>query len=68
MYGEIIRMIDLCEKITQTETSDSTQRKKAIIHQVATMLSTFKNVLYHGHNHLLITDAGNPTQWLSFEH
>ena len=29
--------------------------KKAIIHQLTTMLSTSNNVLFPGHNHLLIT-------------
>ena len=27
--------------------------KKASIHQVTTMLATFKNVLFQGHNHLM---------------
>ena len=31
--------------------------KKATIHQVTTMLSTSKNVLFPGHNHLLATGA-----------
>ena len=29
--------------------------QKAIIHQLATMLSTSKHVLFKGHNHLLTT-------------
>ena len=31
------------------------QHKEAIINQVTTMLSTSKNVLFPGHNHLLST-------------
>ena len=31
--------------------------QKATIHQVTTMLSTSKNVLFPGHNHLLTTSA-----------
>ena len=34
--------------------------KKAIIHQVATMVATVKNVLFPGHNHLLTTRADDP--------
>ena len=37
------------------------QRTKAIIHQLTTMLSTSKNVLYPGHNHLLTTSADDHT-------
>ena len=35
--------------------------KKATVHQVTTMLSTSKNVLFPGHNHLLTTGADDPT-------
>ena len=35
--------------------------KKATIHQVTTILTTSKNVLYPGQNHLLITGADDPT-------
>ena len=35
--------------------------KIATIHQVTTMLGTFKNVLFLGHNHLLTTGADGPT-------
>ena len=38
-----------------------TQHKKAIIHQVTTMLSTSKNVLFPCHNHLLTTGSDNLT-------
>ena len=38
-----------------------TQRKKATIHQLTTMLSTSKNVLVPGHNHLLTTSADEPS-------
>ena len=41
--------------------------KKATIHRVTTMLATFKNVLFPGHNHLLITGADDPILWLSPE-
>ena len=37
------------------------QRKKATIHELTTMLSTSKNVLFAGHNHLLTPGAGDPT-------
>ena len=37
------------------------QRIKATIHQLATMLCTSKNVLFPGHNHLLTTRADDPT-------
>ena len=36
-------------------------RKKATIHQVTTMLATFKNVLFPGHNHLLTTATDDPS-------
>ena len=39
--------------------------QKATIHQVTTMLATSKNVLFPGHNHLLITGPDNLTLWLS---
>ena len=35
--------------------------KKTTIHQVITMLSTSKNVLFPGHNHLLTTSTDEPT-------
>ena len=38
-----------------------TGQKKAIIHQVNTMLATSKNVLFPGHNHLLTTGADDLT-------
>ena len=34
--------------------------KNATIHHVATMLATFKNVLFPGHNHLLTTSTDDP--------
>ena len=42
--------------------------KNATIHQVTTMLSTAKNVLFLGHNHLLTTSTDEPTLSLSPEH
>ena len=36
-------------------------RKKATIHQVTTMLATSINVLFTGHNHLLITSTDDPS-------
>ena len=42
---------------------DCTLGKKAIIHQVTTMLSMSKNILFLGHNHLLATGADD--QWLA---
>ena len=36
-------------------------RKKATIHQVTAMLTTSKNVLFPGHNHLLTTGIEDPT-------
>ena len=38
-----------------------TQGKNATIHQLTTMLSTSKTVLFPGHNHLLTTGADDPT-------
>ena len=35
--------------------------KKATIHKLPTMLSTSKNVLVPGHNHLLTTGTDEPT-------
>ena len=40
-------------------------RKKATIHEVATMLVTSKNVLFLGDNHLLTTGTDDPTLCLS---
>ena len=37
------------------------QHKKALIHQLTTMLSTSKNVFFPGHNHLLTADADDLT-------
>ena len=34
--------------------------QKPTIHQVTTMLSTFKSVQFPGHNHLLTTGADDP--------
>ena len=39
----------------------TTLRKKATIHQVTTMLTTSKNVLFPGHNHLLTTGTDDPS-------
>ena len=36
-------------------------RKKATVHQVTTMLATSKTVLFTGHNHLVTTDADDPS-------
>ena len=38
---------------------DTITTQKATVHQLTTMLSTSKNVLFPGHNHLLTTGAGN---------
>ena len=35
-------------------------RKKGTIHQVTTMLATYRNVLFPGHNHLLTTGSDDP--------
>ena len=40
-----------------------TQRKQATIHQLPTSLTTSKNVLFSGHNHLLTTGADDLTLW-----
>ena len=42
--------------------------KKAIIHQVTTMLTTSKNALFPGHNHQLTTITDDLTFDLSSEH
>ena len=36
-------------------------QKKATIHQVTTMLATYKNVLFPGHNHLITTGTDDQT-------
>ena len=42
--------------------SSHTQRKKKpTIHQLTTMLATFKDVLFPGHNHLLTTGIDDLT-------
>ena len=43
-----------------------TPRKKAMIYQVTTMLSTLK--MSYSHNHLLTTSADDPTLKVSSEH
>ena len=35
--------------------------QKVFIHQLTTMLSTSKNVLFPGHNHLQTTGADDPS-------
>ena len=35
--------------------------KNAVIHHVATILATSENVLFSGHNHLLIAGTDDPT-------
>ena len=42
--------------------------QKVTIHQVTTMLATYKIVLFPGHNHLLTTGTDDPTLWLSPKH
>ena len=46
---------------------NNTLCKKATIHQVTTMLTTSKNVLFPGHNHLLTTGTDDLTPWLLSE-
>ena len=41
--------------------------KKPLSTSLITMLSTSKNVLFPGHNHLLTSGADDPTLWLSSE-
>ena len=36
-------------------------RKKAIIHEVTTMLTTSENALFSGYNHLLTTSTDDPS-------
>ena len=38
-----------------------TAQKNAAVHQQTTMLATFENDLFPGHNHLLTTGADDPT-------
>ena len=42
--------------------------KKAVIPQPTAMVSTSKDVLFPGDNHLLTTGADDPTLWLLLEH
>ena len=44
---------------------EPTLGKKATIYHLTTMLSTSKNVLFPGHNHLLTTGADDPSPELS---
>ena len=44
------------------------QRKKATIHQLTTVLFTSKNVLFPCHNYLLTTGADDPSLELSPKH
>ena len=45
----------------KTQTQSYFSAKKAIIHQVTTMLATSENVLFPGHNHLLTTSTDDLT-------
>ena len=47
--------------VVVTASRKKTLGKKATVHQLTTMLSTSKNVLFQGHNHLLTTDADDPS-------
>ena len=44
-----------------TELAVQTNIASVTIHQLTTMLVTFKNVLFPGHNHLLTTVADDPS-------
>ena len=44
----------------------ATTDKKATINQLTTMLSTSKNVLFPGHNHLLTTSANEMTRHFDY--
>ena len=60
----------VCTLYNQSTTARGPQSshcaKKATIHQVTTMLTTSKNVLFPGHNHLLTTGTDKPfTRWCS---
>ena len=48
--------------------SDFMPAKKVTIHQVTTMLSTSKDILFPGHNHLLTTSTDDLTLCLSPKH
>ena len=51
-------MIKLCAGVMHDDkVYRLTLRKKATVHQVTTMIATFKNVLFPGCNHLLIISA-----------
>ena len=54
-------MPHLTTKMPRLSESDYTLPKKATIHQVTTMLSTSKNVLFPGHDHLLTTGTDDPS-------
>ena len=41
--------------------------QKATIHQLTTMLVSYKNVIFPDHNHLLTSSADDPILWLSPE-
>ena len=46
--------------LAQKQVNKMALLKKATIHQVTTMLTTSKSVLFPGHNHLLATGADDP--------
>ena len=55
-----------CIEITQhLNLQLCSQRKKATMHHVTTMLVTSKNVLFPGHNYLLTTGTDDLILWLS---
>ena len=54
-----IKQIHILQWLDQLHTI--TLRVKATIHQVTTMLVTYRNVLFPGHNHLLTTGTDDPS-------
>ena len=56
-----MKMISKIGKRKMLNNEEASLGKKATIHQVTTMLATFNNVLFLGHNHLLTTGADGPS-------
>ena len=60
MYEDLYK-ITACMEQTFHSYSKEALCKKATIHQVTTMLTTCKNVLFPGHNYLLTKGTDDPS-------
>ena len=60
-FSALMQCVSSTSSVVVMQLFPFVQCKKATIHQVTTMLSTSKNVLFPGHIHLLTTSADDPT-------